>query len=832
MSGSHPVTYAKKIIFTGRSQRLPDIRTMMNNSPLRYLISLVFSAFFFAAAQAQPLVIAYLSTPANANVLSEDCDGPYRLIILRTADSDDTITITLNSTGEATLGIDFNFPPGTFPLILLPSQDSIVLDISVVNDGVPEGISNGEESLVLELNSTDGTSSGTFVLQGHAITDAYFVNLNISGDTVSTCDFGISTLSVATGASWESSGFAFFRPEIVTEPGWYYLQVGSDTCGAKDSIYVDLQAGHVAEDTLFICDDGDGIQVNPVIFGEEVSFTWIPADSTVSDTTILTPILNPTITTTYILDVEFEGCSSRDTFVVRVDSLPDDMHIDIAPLKPYYCAGEIVALFSPSYDSLAYPDITFEWTPNDNTFLSDRTLLNAALQLQDTTTYIRINRNNACMSQNAIPINVVPAGVPLTVTDTTLCPGAQFEVTVLSNQVTDPEWTPGDGLSCTMCLSPTVTVTGMPGSVQSYMFSGKILECPVGANLVIHIPPIQPIIIAGNTGVCDNEQVPLNIQNPANLTDIQWNVVSGSATLSCTNCLNPVVTATELPVTLNVLASTTDTAYCGSFGSITLTEGMTEQFVGLSFAACDEGTVQLGPVNPAYTNLEWSVFDGSMDLSCTNCPNPIVTIHETGTVILNADYSSGDTCHVIIRFPVSTFTPDNADIVQLEPVSDTVAQGSPVVLQLSNTLGNPTNIVWTVNGTVVPGTGLTVSFNANEEVNEVIATFINTKGCEETATLTINTVPPFYQIPNAFTPNGDGLNDRFRILVNGDIRIQTFLIFNRWGQLVYEGPADDIEGWDGIFKGQKASSDTYVYTATLEFPDRVETVKGDVMLIR
>jgi gliding motility-associated-like protein len=808
---------------------------MMKNSPLSFLIALVLSVLTIAPGQAQQFIVAYLETPGNADELSEACSGPYELVIVRTDSFDDTITITYSSSGEATLGVDYNFPAGTFPLVILPGEDSIVIPVSVINDGVPEGVLNFGEEIIFEFTSTNGTSTGTFVLLDHAIVDTYLVNLNLSGDTVTTCESGIRTDLVGPGFTWESAGSAFFNPAFVTEPGWYYLQVGTDACGAKDSVYIDVFYGNINEDTLFICDDGTGTTILTTIFGDPISFQWIPSDSTLSNANTLTPVATPTITTTYILEVVFAECMSHDTVVVRVDSLPDDLHINIAPQKPYYCSGEIVALFSSSFDSLAYPDLEFLWRPNDGTFLSDTSLLNAALQLQDTTLYIRTNTNNACVSEDSIMIDVVPSGVPLTVTDTTLCPGATFDVAVLSNQVTEPEWTPAEGLSCTMCLSPTVTVIGTPGTTQVYMFSGKIKECPVGATLTVNIPPIQEIIIGGATSICEDEAITLTILNPANLTSISWDIASGGANLSCNDCISPVVTGTDLPVVLTVSASTSDSAFCGAFGTITITGGNSEQFVGPTLFLCDETSGPIGPVNPAYTNLEWSVLDpGTIDLSCSDCPNPIVTLHENGTVILRADYHSGDTCSVIIRFPVSAFPGDGANIVQTEPVPDSlgVPQGSEVTVSLNVNGAPPTNIVWMVNGVTVPGNGTTLSFNANEEVNTVKATFTNSNGCEQMATLDINTTPPSFMIPNAFTPNNDGKNDRFRVIINGDITVQTFMVFNRWGQLVYEGPENDLEGWDGNFKGEPASSDTYVYMAKIQLPDRVEIVEGDVMLLR
>jgi len=57
------------------------------------------------------------------------------------------------------------------------------------------------------------------------------------------------------------------------------------------------------------------------------------------------------------------------------------------------------------------------------------------------------------------------------------------------------------------------------------------------------------------------------------------------------------------------------------------------------------------------------------------------------------------------------------------------------------------------------------------------------------------------KVPNAFTPNGDGLNDEFRIMNAGILELMEFKIYNRWGELVFE-TNDITKGWDGTFKGK------------------------------
>jgi len=68
--------------------------------------------------------------------------------------------------------------------------------------------------------------------------------------------------------------------------------------------------------------------------------------------------------------------------------------------------------------------------------------------------------------------------------------------------------------------------------------------------------------------------------------------------------------------------------------------------------------------------------------------------------------------------------------------------------------------------------------------------------------------------PNAFTPDGDGLNDVFRPLGNEITRFH-MQVFDRWGAMIFE--TDDITtGWDGNIKGSRASPDVYSYIATFE----------------
>ncbi len=813
----------------------------MNNTMAKYLLnSLLFSVFLIgmvAGANAQSLLKASLSIPANAGILSETCDGPYALIFERGEDNTETTEIFLSDLGVAQGTLDYNFPPGSFPLQMLPTDTIVIIPVFVVDDGLPEGI----ESLIWEIAFLAGIESDVINIES-AIADKYEVEINAPSDTIEWCRYAPLQL-MATSSSeitW-SPTFYFEDPigsEVTASPflsGWIYAAVGNEDCEVKDSVYLDLAIVEIdGEDTLYICLLNEGITLQGSLQGPASGFQWIPSDDgSLSDPNSLTPLANPVLTTTYILQSDFGVCIASDTVTVRVDSLPEDLHIDIAPLKPYYCAGEIVALFSPSFDSLAFPDMTYQWSPDNNTYLTSQMLLNAALELQDTTWYVRENINNACVSEDSILINVVPSSVPLSVTDTVLCPGAQFDVVVLSNQVTEPEWTPADGLSCTKCLDPTVTVIGQPGSTVVYQFSGMINECPVGAALPIQIPPIQVINVAGDNNLCTGDMTQLNVTNPADLSGYNWTVLSGNGSLSCTNCPNPIVTVSGMAaVVLSVTANTSNEAFCGAAGSFSITIGVREQVPGIEFITCLGIPIEISTGNPNYMNPTWSVIGGDLELSCDDCDNPVVTANSVGTIRFLAEIDDPDTCSVSGTVFIDIYPREGMQLLSImpDPISNPIPQGSEVTVFLG---ANPTSILWTVNGASATSSENSITFNAENQTNFISAEFINVYGCLQIDTISFTTVPPSYKIPNAFTPNNDDLNDKFRVILNGNITVEKFMVFNRWGQKVYDVEEGSPDGWDGQFKSEPAASDTYVYTATLRYPDgRSEVAKGDVMLIR
>ncbi|MCP4439478.1 MAG: T9SS type B sorting domain-containing protein, partial [Aureispira sp.] len=115
----------------------------------------------------------------------------------------------------------------------------------------------------------------------------------------------------------------------------------------------------------------------------------------------------------------------------------------------------------------------------------------------------------------------------------------------------------------------------------------------------------------------------------------------------------------------------------------------------------------------------------------------------------------------------------------------------------------------------------------------------NPNGCMIDSLVKVEvTKPRRANAPMAFTPNGDGRNDTF--FIQGEKKVASinmFRVYDRWGNLVYEGTGlevnDGSTGWDGTYKGKPMNSGIYAWYAEVEFVDgHVEVLKGDITLMR
>ena len=131
--------------------------------------------------------------------------------------------------------------------------------------------------------------------------------------------------------------------------------------------------------------------------------------------------------------------------------------------------------------------------------------------------------------------------------------------------------------------------------------------------------------------------------------------------------------------------------------------------------------------------------------------------------------------------------------------------------------------------------GLTKRVTAPAEVAQSGTYYIkgsNAFNCAAVQAVNVKIIPVVVA-PNAFTPNGDGKNDRFIYKALGGLKeVQFFKIYNRWGREVFSTTASG-NGWDGTVYGKPAESGTYVWILkAVDWLNKQHTAKGTVVLIR
>jgi gliding motility-associated-like protein len=139
----------------------------------------------------------------------------------------------------------------------------------------------------------------------------------------------------------------------------------------------------------------------------------------------------------------------------------------------------------------------------------------------------------------------------------------------------------------------------------------------------------------------------------------------------------------------------------------------------------------------------------------------------------------------------------------------------------ANLVDNPNNAVTTAH--VDQTTTFTVTAINGDCVDTAqVTVYLNAEECVE----------PFIFIPKAFTPNNDGNNDNF--MVRGvNIKSLHLIIWNRWGEKVYETTDPNDKGWDGTFRGKELTPDSYAwYLEAYCVHGGYYQHKGDVTLLK
>lgn len=484
------------------------------------------------------------------------------------------------------------------------------------------------------------------------------------------------------------------------------------------------------------------------------------------------------------------GCIEPDTAEIVIDVYQlNDATIDAIPT---ICPGD-------SIDLQAYGGATYTWFPLYN--ISGENTSHPTVWPDSTFTYF-VEVHDSCSTDTiSITVNVFQNTVS-TSPDTLVCIGNNIDISAFGG--VSYEWDADPTLSS----FNTQTTNATPGVPTWYYVTVTTVDgCELRDSVFVDVEltPSNPTL-PNDTTIC--------------LGDTLEAIASGATNISWVSTYN-----INSSGALAEMWPTTDFYYVAEFGNVCdvvldsflVSVDIIEPTISNDTTICPGGTATL--IAGGGVDYQWSP---PVNLSSTTdsitFASPLTETTYTATV------TNANGCARDIDVTVSLY---NTPYVNAGPDAY-IEYGESVVL---NGSAGGHLYWWSPPDSLSCDDCLQPVANPSTLTNYVLYT-VDQNGCTNSDTVTVYIDAVLY-VPNAFTPNGDGMNDIF-YAYGKEINTFVMYVFNRWGELIYT--TEDLNtGWDGTYKGIVSPSDVYVwkiiYTDYIH-PEVYNEMIGHVTLVR
>ncbi|MGZ3864546.1 MAG: PKD domain-containing protein [Bacteroidia bacterium] len=709
-------------------------------------------------------------------------------------------TQTLNLSAGGGVSYNWNGPNG----FTSPSQNPFITNVTAAAGGT-------YVVTVTSVNNCTATATIPVTINTAPV-------ITVSGSTV--CTGATANLSASGG-----SGYAW------TGPGGFVSAVqnpsfpsATTALNGTYSVTVTSAAGCVTTGTA-------NISVNPppvvtvtgstVCAGATINLTSPAGGAAYSWTGpggFVSAVQNPTITNattamsgTYSVTVtNSSGCSSGNSANVLVNALPVPTIGNNSPV----CVNQTLNLTSGGGSS-------YSWSgPNGFSSLVQNPSVTGVTSAASGIYTVTVTDANSCV--NTATITAVINSLPVvSASGTTVCLGATINLT--SSGGVSYSWSGPAGYSSNT-QNPSIPNSTLAMS-GSYVVTVTDANGCVNANASQVLIHDLPVITVNSAAICLGQQTATLVASGA--VNYAWTPTTGlsssvgshvlanpSATTSYTvtgtdanNCINTAtltVTVNPLP-TLTVSPATT--SGCAPV-CVTFTNAVSTSAGNCSWNFGDGQTSQSCEPNHCFTG------DGTFSAKCTLTDN-------------NGCYGNAAASVIVYPVPVADFnaTPQPATI--LDPhIQFTNASTGAVISSYTWTLGDTAH-------TVSNAQNPSFIYSAVGSYDVMLIVTSN-HGCVDSTIKIVKIDDEFMiYVPNAFSPNGDGINETFFAKGEG-IKEFKMWIFDRWGQLIYF-TNDIYKGWDGRMhnKGEVLLEDVYVWKIECKTTrNESKMLRGHVSLIK
>lgn len=641
-------------------------------------------------------------------------------------------------------------------------------------------------------------------------------NLAVVASASAVCQ-GYSSTLTASGAStytWTGTTLtvAINQPSIAVGPGTYTLQGSSGATCSSQTIVTITQAPPLnivlsqSSNTTCIANNSPKFSKPVTLTATGASsYNWFPCDQYIS--ICIGPVVNvrPPTSRCYTVTGNTSVCSG--SAVVCVTVVPQ-FTVAVTPPLPIMCQEDSLKLCVTQVGTLAVAPYNYVWTepantppPSiDNPYAPCVRAFPTNTVASGLTYTTEVYDNRGCVSgPRLVTVTVIPRpltavsiptinGVPTNtlcfVKNTTGVPDVTLTLTAQNQNGLPPQydptftWTP----SYTTAAGPILTPNPTNGPTSSITISAPK-----------RMPDIMTFtVISGYNGVpgCRREDT-VSVR----VIDCRFvDTVAFSSSPNDTICTRQCIT----------YMAETDTLFGGP------------QTYTWTFSGGNPGVSYLKNPTVCY-NLPGKY---NVVLSIAN-PYP-KHLTPSGSQLTRGFFQYVK----VVDIPNPRILPDI--VFQNSPKDTIIRFNTSIVLTATNAL----SYVWKPDYKISALTGSVVTVGPHQ-TTQYIVTGYNSMQCYSNDTINVIVVEDCGEmfVPNAFSPNDDGVNDV--LYVRGQcLETLTFMIFNRWGEKVFESN-DQKVGWDGRYKGDLLNSGVFVFRIEGKtFDGKAYTMKGNVTLVR
>lgn len=782
-----------------------------------------------------------------------DEDGTYTLTITDNNNGCSAfanVTLSIDTTSpNANAGIDQTLTCATTSLNLSGSSSTSGASFSWTGPSISSGANTATPSVngtgTYTLTVTNPSNGCTASDQVDVLADANIPNASIGATSDLDCNTTSTTINGSSSTSgvsfsWSTSGGGNIvsggssATPTIDAPGTYVMTVTDLGNGCTNTANITI-AEDITTPTVNVSPSATTVDCNnPVVTldgsasssGANISYTWSTANGNITgSTSSSSTTVDQNGTYTFTVSNSDNGCSDVANINIAIDTTSPNANAGTD--VNFTCGVTNVALNGSSSSGTG---ISYQWTGPGN--ITGATTATPSVDATGTFT-LTVTGSNGCTDSDLV--QVVPdsnaptaaAGNDITVT----CTQNSLPVTLDGSGSTTGanitySWsTSGSGnITNGSSVSPSVDQAG----IYTITVTNTSNSCTATASVNVIMDTLSPVADLSTT---TSSVISCNSSNVAVLNGS--NSVGSNLTYVFTTSNGNIANQSGANATVSAAGTytLTVTGDNGCSGSADMLITMDTATPAINYTLpdtinCTIANVVINASGTTGTNetYNWTTSNGTIT---SGANSDMVTVSSAGNYTLTATNDNGCSATAIVVVagapnPVASFTASpSSGVIPLD------------VTTVNNSTGNNLTYSWDLGG-ISSSTDAEPSITFNDLDSYTITLIVTDAfGCTDTTSQIVEANGEYIIIiPNIFSPNGDDDNDIYKFTVENAQDLHC-IIYNRWGQLMYEFDTFD-DGWDGRTKsGLEASEGGYYYLLWVtDFKGEVHEYQGPFELVR